>query len=577
MQSYGWFITKSLRLSIFIIVFVTGPFFLKAQVLPVGTQVLEDKYRRDQLLGLVDSTISFTIRPLTASALGRDDVFDPDGVLGKSSIVYTTPDALGYLQILPASLQYRNNSVYPNGWNDGSMIPARGGQTKLSIGILAKYRFLTVQFQPEIVTASNRKYEELAALPGYGWHWYYTFGNRIDMPEYFGKGGYSGAFMGQSSIRVNFDPVSFGISTENLWWGPGIRNSLLMSNTAPGFPHVTINTTRPVATAVGTFEGQFVAGTLKSSGYPPSYTEESKHHELFYVEKPDVNRYFSGLVASYQPRWIKGLSLGWITTMAVNRPDRGNNLRDFLPFLKPTISEVTYLDAGNGTEKTSEDTRIRYSSIFFRWAMPAGKLELYGEYGRSLRPHDGRDRIVQAAHSRGYVLGFRKLLPSNWIQEGDLFQFGAEVTQLSFNSSYFLNDSPSPTWYTHHVVRDGYTHRGQMLGAGIGPGSNIQSAQVSWIRGLKQVGLQFERIAQKDDFFYSIGHINDLRRQWVDLGMQAYADWDFDHLIASLGIQYTHAYNYRFEFDMPPGNTFWEFNPQDKTNMTVQIGVSYRF
>ncbi|MFC3199222.1 capsule assembly Wzi family protein [Parapedobacter deserti] len=575
MQSYGRFVAKSL---IFFIVFIIaiGPFSLNGQVLPVGSQVLEDRYRRDQLLGLVDSTISFTIRPLTAAALQRADVFDPDSSLGNSSIIYTMPDNHGYVQLLPASFLYRNNTEYPYGWNDGNMIPAAGGQSKLSAGIFAKYRFLTVQFQPEVIIASNNRYDELAASPGYGWHWYYTFGNRIDMPEYFGKGPYSRAFMGQSSVRANFDPVSIGLSTENLWWGPGIRNALLMSNTAPGFPHLTINTTKPVSTAIGSFEGQFVVGKLRSSGYPPSYTEESRHHELFYVEKPDVDRSFSGLIASYQPRWIKGLSLGWITTKVVNRPDV-NGLRDFLPFVKPEARDVAYLDAGNGAERTSQDYSIDYNSIFFRWAMPAGMLELYGEYGRSLRPHDGRDRMVQAAHSRGYVLGFRKLLPSNWIKAGDLFQLGAEITQLAFNSSYFLNDSPTPTWYTHHVVRDGYTHRGQVLGAGIGPGSNIQSVQVSWLRGFKQVGLQFERFVQKEDFFYSYGHVNDLRRQWVDLGVRAYADWDFDRLIASAGLQYTHAYNYRFEFYMPPGNTFWEFDPQDKTNITIQIGLSYRF
>jgi hypothetical protein len=577
MQNCRWLVLQLLPFFTLVVLLSVKPAKLYSQVLPVGTQVLEDRYRRDQLLGLVDSTISFTIRPLTAAALERRNVFNPDSADDMSSVVYTTPDDRGFVQLLPASIQYRNNSNYPYGWNDGSMVPARGGQAKLSIGILAKYRFFSLQFQPELVTASNRKYDEFAATPGYGWHWYYTFGNRIDMPEYFGKGVYSAASWGQSSIRVNFDPVSVGFSTENLWWGPGIRNSLLMSNTAQGFPHLTVNTTKPVSTNIGTFEGQFVAGELKASGFPPSYTEESKHHEMFYVEKPDVDRYFSGLIASYQPKWVKGLSLGWISTMVVNQSDRSGNLRDVFPFLKPNDKEVAYLDADRGTPRTSKDYSIRYSSLFFRWAMPAGKLELYGEYGRSLRPDNGRNRIVQAAHSRGYIIGFRKLLPASWIKPGDVLQFGAELTQLSFNPSYFLNSDPSPTWYTHHVVRDGYTHRGQVLGAGIGPGSNLQSLQVSWVRGLKQVGLQFERLAQKEDFFYSYGHVNDLRRQWVDLGVQAYADWDFDRVIASIGMQYTHAYNYRFEFYMPPGNTFWEFEPQDKPNFTLQLGLTYRF
>ena len=35
-----------------------------SQTLPVGIPVLEDNYRREQLLGKTDSLISFTIRPL---------------------------------------------------------------------------------------------------------------------------------------------------------------------------------------------------------------------------------------------------------------------------------------------------------------------------------------------------------------------------------------------------------------------------------------------------------------------------------------------------------------------------------
>ena len=33
-----------------------------------------------------------------------------------------------------------------------------------------------------------------------------------------------------------------GISNENLWWGPSIRNSIMMSNHAQGFKHITFNT-----------------------------------------------------------------------------------------------------------------------------------------------------------------------------------------------------------------------------------------------------------------------------------------------------------------------------------------------
>src|SRR5690606_23451958 len=129
---------------------------LQAQTLPVGSPVLEDYYRRQQLLGEVDSAISFSVRPLTAEALGQTNVYDPEGVLGDQSYLSAFPNNAGYVQALPAGLDYGLTGNYPYGWNDGSMVPTRGGQFRLYGGLVAKYRFLTLQFRPEIVYASNR-------------------------------------------------------------------------------------------------------------------------------------------------------------------------------------------------------------------------------------------------------------------------------------------------------------------------------------------------------------------------------------------------------------------------------------
>ena len=46
------------------IIILLSPVWVVAQFLPVGTPVLEDYYRRAQLLGEIDSSISFTSRPI---------------------------------------------------------------------------------------------------------------------------------------------------------------------------------------------------------------------------------------------------------------------------------------------------------------------------------------------------------------------------------------------------------------------------------------------------------------------------------------------------------------------------------
>ena len=65
-------------IKIFISLFFITTFLqtnLQAQSLSVGTPVLEDYYRRLQLLGKVDEDISFVIRPLYSDALINFDNF----------------------------------------------------------------------------------------------------------------------------------------------------------------------------------------------------------------------------------------------------------------------------------------------------------------------------------------------------------------------------------------------------------------------------------------------------------------------------------------------------------------------
>ena len=264
---------RYLKLTALILLAGSFNFTSTAQSLPVGTPGVEDYYRRSQLLGQLDSSVSFTVRPVMPKVVfGKKDVFyledetrynllDADHSWGLDSGKFKA-------MLLPLSIQNQVNTHHPYGWNDGAMIPAKGFQTVLSAGIYAEYGPITIQFRPEVVLAANGEfdtfdkdhYDVIAAR-------YYDFYNNIDLPARFGNSAYNRAYWGQSSIRLNYKALSFGLSTENLWWGPGMRNSLLMSNTAPGFKHLTLNTRKPISTPIGSFEGQLIAGRLESSGY----------------------------------------------------------------------------------------------------------------------------------------------------------------------------------------------------------------------------------------------------------------------------------------------------------------------
>lgn len=561
---------------LFFIVFNAAALSSIAQTLPVGTPLLEDYYRREQLLGRLDSSLSFSIRPLTYQALQRENIFNPDSSLsGGSGLIYTN-DGRGALQLMPAQWRHQLTSTFPYSRNDGAMIPNVGYQTLLSAGVNFRYRFFSIQLNPEVVLAQNASYDGYNGLVRESWRrWYSMIGNRMDKPERFGTGWYSKILPGQSSVRLNFHPISFGLSTENLWWGPGMHNSLLMTNTAPGFAHLTLNTTRPIRTPVGSFEGQLVGGRLEASGYPPTPQGNPDHYDGFYRPKPDDWCYLSGIALTYQPKWVTGLSLGITRAFTVYSESLGNKLGDYLPFfesgLKNTIENP---DSSGTTSEMERQGRDQLASVFVRWVIPKEGAEVYFEYGRNDHPWDMRDLFVQLEHSRSYVLGFRKLTPIRWFDHDDLLQVQVEIMQSEGPKDVPLR--PGGPWYGHSQIRHGYTHLGQLIGAGIDPGSNTQTLNVSWIRDMKQLGVQVERYVHNNDFFYS--HNGDIRRNWVDLSLALYGEWNYKRFLARSHMQFIKAYNYQYELEERyEAQNFWMFKKQDKGNFQFQVDLMYRF
>ncbi|HQT24941.1 capsule assembly Wzi family protein [Daejeonella sp.] len=532
-----------------------------AQTLPVGMPVLEDSYRREQLLGSKDSLISFTIRPLFAGNLLESgiDTLSAEDRLFKFNRSLKLPGNKAYLQLLPISLQHQYNSILPYDWNDGTMIPAKGNQTSISFGASFKYGPLSIQLKPEYVYAENAEFEGFPSEQyDVVWAKYYNnYFNVSDITERYGEDPYSKLFWGQSSVRLTFDPISIGISNENLWWGPGRRSSLLMSNNAAGFKHITINTSRPVQTPIGSFEAQLIAGRLENSGILPPQENRVYEGKSLYVPKRDDWRFLSGFVLTYSPKGVPGLFIGASQVSQMYKQDAGKRPSDFLPLLLPFES------------KDAASIRDRYSSLFFRWVLREANAEIYGEYG-----HQGKHSITaflrEPDRSAAYLLGLRKILPLNK-HRGEYFQFSLEFTELQQTSV-----PEKGGWYTSSAVRQGYTHMGQVLGAGIGPGSNLQSLDISWFKGLKRIGLKFERYLHNNDFYYQM-YIDppDFRKHYVDMSAALSADWDYKNLVFSAKGAMIRSLNYQYVlYNRPPDYfvTGW-----DRLNYQVRLGVTYRF
>ena len=558
----------------FFLAFCLSATLSKGQTVPVGTPVLEDFYRRDQLLGQLDSSISFTARPFfPVEALKIKNAFDPTQTLDqerktKFDGAYRFGGKKGFIQLLPFTWQQQFNTHHPYSLNDGAMIPARGYQTMVSGGFFARFGPLSIQLRPEMVYAENKTFKTFTeSKSDQAIAAYYNYKNIIDFPEYFAGKPYSKVFWGQSSVRLTFGPVSAGISSENLWWGPGMRNSLLMTNSAAGFNHFTINTVKPIRTPIGSFEGQIIGGRLDPSNFFGADTNLVINRTKQYRTKRNDWRYLNGMVFTYQPRWVPGLFLGVTRSFLVYRGDMGSSFADYFPIFSALEKKNNY---GAGESKTVGDQR---ASVFIRWLLQKEHAELYLEYGREDHSYDLHDMILQPDHSRAYMWGFKKLFALN--STSYYIQINIELTQMEANMT---NIARAPLYFYSHDagIWHGYSHNGQLIGASIGPGSNLQTVKITLGKGLKSVGIQLERYVHNNDLFYIV--IKDIRAHWVDINIAALGEWNYQSLLFSAKLELIRSLNYEYNYEQVPvdRSQFW-IPGRDTYNFQANIGVSYRF
>jgi hypothetical protein len=556
-----------MRKYLLVLIGLLGVMGVRAQSVPVGTPVVEDYYRRAQLMGGMDSSVSFCARPFFP-----DEALKLENSFTKFKGIFQFDKGNGVFKILPITFISQFNSDRPAGFNDGAMIPARGYQTMISGGIYFQYKHLSIQLRPEIVNAENLNYGGFPhtlydpVLAEQRWYQYYHYDlNKIDLPERFGTTAFQKAYWGQSSIRLNYGAISFGLSNENLWWGPGIYNSLLMTNNAPGFAHFTLNTVKPIRTPIGSFEGQLIAGELTHSGFTPPESDRRYFATLLYVPKPDDWRYINGIVFSYQPKWVPGLFLGLTRSYQVYSKDMGKSFGDYLPVFNP------FGKKGNGGTTEDQKKQDELSSVFMRWIWQKSHGEIYLEYGRSDYFWNLRDLEVEPSHSSAYILGLRKLIPLR-NHKDEFILFNMEITQLEMNP--ITQNRGGQSWYLSDMVRDGYTNQGQLLGAGIGPGSNLQTLNISWVKSLKKIGFEFNRYLHNNDFFYT--YVKEVRSHWNDYSEALVAEWDYKNLLFNARVEAIQTMNYGWSYPLPPPPAYWVAG-KDIYNYHFQLGVTYRF
>ncbi len=385
--------------------------------------------------------------------------------LGKRRIIFAPGEksASGYLRGVNQDIALKiygpewfnsYNTAAPYGQNDGALWQGKGYNTSFSAGARIEAYGFSLTFKPQISFSQNLEFEYIK--PNYAGenfkdkaekYGYYGVPS-IDAPQRFGADPFFVFDWGDSEIRYTWRKLTVGFGTQTIWLGPARINPIIHSNNAASYPKIDIGLKKtPVyfphfGWYLGDFEWRSWWGVTTESEYFDN--DSSNNHNLI-----------AGLSLTWAPPFLPGFSIGLNRTML----SKWNKINGYSAF------EI-YLPFNNGGGEDESDQRFSFT---FDYVAEKIGLELYLEWGRNDYSPQIQDIIRYPFHTAGWTGGVRKSVNFKNGWRGEIL---LEITDLSSSRDY--EGLWATTFYAHHIITQGYTNRGQWLGAGAGTGGNSQ-------------------------------------------------------------------------------------------------------
>jgi len=458
----------------------------------IGAQSVESRMAITEPLAQAVVTVSGdSVDRLRMSEL--DGTARTDALMLRSTSSLTDPRRSGlaprnFALVFPM-MQFVANSALPFGQNDGALWAGKGANVRVLGGFTASFGPVRLVVIPELAYSSNNRLSidptdvrfarPVPASRSRFSSPFNVYPYSIDMPWRFGDQSISRIFPGQSSLTLRAGPVEVGAATENEWWGPAIRNAIVMSDNAPGFPHAFLRTSRPLNTPLGRFDARWIVGGIHES-------------DFFNNSIADDVRSLSAIALAWKQSATSGLTLGF--TRSVFSPVNGYS--DVAGSTFDAFRNTGHPNARALTDSTVVPGPDQIFSLFARMTLPLYGLESYVEWGRADFPVSPRDLLEQPNHSRGYTAGLQ------WVRAfgESRIRLQGELTSVEQSSTFRFR--PIGSFYTSRAVSQGYTNEGQLIGAGIGPGSSGGWLAGDYFRGGWQFGANIGRTRFNNDAFF---------------------------------------------------------------------------
>jgi hypothetical protein len=390
------------------------------------------------------------------------------------------------------------NSELPYSFNDGPLWAGRGLNGSITTGAALEYRGaarVRAVIAPTLAYSQNLPFQ---IFPGpesgsaYANPFHSGPESFIDLPHRFGDRHLLTIDPGLSLVEVEARRWAVGATARSDWWGPGIRNALLVSSNAPGIPRVYVRTAAPWRSAAGLVDGELFSGTLTQS---------------LFSRSPSENRTVSGARIQLRPAIDTMVTIG--VARVVYAPV-GPEASPVLLTLSHSLDALVRWETLDGAGVQRSD---QIYSLFARWALAPAGLEVYAEWARMDLPRAVGELLTSSHHAAGWTVGTQYAYARG---VGSVLRLQAELTNLE--QTRVFADRPSPDFYSGQASPQGFTQRGQIIGAAIGPGASSQWVALDWFTKRAQVGAFAGRIRWDNDALY--------RRQTPTF---------FDHDVSMLG------------------------------------------
>lgn len=423
--------------------------------------------------------------------------------------------------------EYYYNSGAPNLENMSNKWVGKGAGAFNSFNIAYRNKFILASVEPYYYFNQNMDYKEPARPE--------LFSYLTDNNSHHEDSRISTAGIREFQLFIHRKGIGIGVSNANMWWGPGLHSSLIMTNNTSGFNTIQIGTVEEIRIKNWEFLARYVFSKFD--------------------DRNQYEPYFGAIIfgATYYSKPIISFGLTKAVLAGGNHPS-ADNVKWHEAALTVLTGNISAGDFETYDERWSNDDNLvtAYLSTFF----PSSKLKLFIEVGRTDIFWDIYNLILTPDHSIATNFGFRKY---NLFNIKELY-FGVEYIKML--TSRYLDRLKAGTWYD----RPQYEYNsfdGRHFGAHSGPDSDDLIIYGGYNKNnlSTHISLNYERHGLITPYYEEsppntkIDRGNDLPEVKIELRIKV--GYLYKGFNLNLNYEHERVNNYEFKDNKRNGNVIW--------------------